>query len=144
MAADLKTGAPSRLLLPVAYLINPDAAGSQPRLGLSGTQPGAEDGTAHQFSDRRPSPFTGSCDGARAARLDRSRARSCLGRIVRTTGPARRIDQDRRTVASVEQMESHLQKNAARQRARTRGRIAGATSVAGSATGDGRRKASVY
>src|SRR5674476_10814 len=110
MAADLKTGAPSRLLLPVAYLINPDAAGSQPRLGLSGTQPGAEDGTAHQFSDRRPSPFTGSCDGARAARLDRSRARSCLGRIVRTTGPARRIDQDRRTVASVEQMESHLQK----------------------------------
>src|SRR5664280_1643876 len=59
MAADLKTGAPPRLLLPVAYLINPDAADFQPRLGLSGTQPGAADGAAHQFSDRRPSPFPG-------------------------------------------------------------------------------------
>jgi transposase len=37
-----------------------------------------------------------------------------------------------------------FKKNAARQRARTRGRTAGATSVEGSATGDGRRKASVY
>ena len=37
-----------------------------------------------------------------------------------------------------------FKKNPARQRARTRGRTAGATSVEGSATGDGRRKASVY
>jgi transposase len=37
-----------------------------------------------------------------------------------------------------------FKKNPARQRARTRGRAAGATSVDGSAAGDGRRKASVH
>src|SRR5664280_1375171 len=37
MAADLKTGAPPRLLLPVAYLINPDAADFQPPRNRRGT-----------------------------------------------------------------------------------------------------------
>ena len=39
-----------------------------------------------------------------------ARARSGLVRIVRTVGQAGCFDQARRTVASVEQMESHLQK----------------------------------
>ena len=86
------------------------AAGSQSRLGLPGSRAGAEDGPTHQLSDRRASPFAGSGDGARAARLDRTGAGSELGRVMRTSGRAGRIDQDRRLVASVEQMESYLQK----------------------------------
>ena len=108
-------------------------------------RPGAEDGPTHQFSDRRPSPFAGGGDGARAARLDRTRAGSELGRVVRTFGRAGRIDQDRRFVASVEQMESYLQKKRctpASKNARTCSRRDRAWQR--SATDDGSRKARVY
>ena len=104
------------------------AAGSESRLGLSGTRPGAEDGATQQLADRRASPFTGRGDGIGAARLDRKGAGSELGRIVPASGRAGGIDQDRRLVASVEQMESYLQKKRcapASKNARTCNRRAG-------------------
>jgi hypothetical protein len=86
------------------------AAGSQSRLGLPGSRPGAEDGPTHQLEDRRASPFAGSGEGVGAARLDRKGAGSELGRVMPTSGRAGRSDQDRSFVASVEQMEPYLQK----------------------------------
>src|SRR5208282_3995606 len=86
------------------------AAGSQSRLGLPGAGAGAEDRPTHQFPDRRPSPFADRGDGARAARLDRTSAGAELGRVMGTSRRAGHIDQNRRLVASVEQMESYLQK----------------------------------
>ena len=86
------------------------ASGSEPSLGLSGSRTRTEVGQADKFPDRRPSPFTGGRVGISAACLDPSRAGSCLVGIVRTVGQARRSNQARCTVASVEQMESHFQK----------------------------------
>src|SRR5271157_1600630 len=51
----------------------------EPHWGLSGARPGARDGSAHQSSDRRPSPVPAGGNGTGAARLDRSPAGSYSG-----------------------------------------------------------------
>src|SRR5271169_3709529 len=83
---------------------------SEPRLGLSSARPGARDRRAQQFSDRRPSPVTAGGYGTGAAYLDRNQARSDPDRVTATAGATGYFDQDRRSVAPAEQMESHLQK----------------------------------
>src|ERR1035441_3266363 len=79
-------------------------------MGLSGSRSGAEVGQADKFSDRRPSPLASGRVGISAACLDRSRARFGVIGIVRTFGQAGSFHQARCIVASVEQMESYLQK----------------------------------
>src|SRR5579862_6539558 len=85
-------------------------AGSQSRVGLPGAGTGAEDRPTPQFSNRRPSPFADRGDGAGAAGLDRTSTGAELGGTMWTSRRAGHSDQDRRLVASVEQMESYLQK----------------------------------